>query len=765
MRCVNVKRTACSVLLSAAMLLPLTPAQTAGTSAVPSLEYIQAKDSPLSAKLASVQPTNAKLNKDKALAIAQSYVQLPPGAELSNSSFRERDSWRSFPEWSFYWVQKDESGRGNGVTISLSINADNGELTSYHYWDNQPNSAAQPIERGAAAKNAEQFLKKHAGAKASQVRLYERDTPDQKPPLSNRVTYSFRYVRVVNDILFPDNEIRIEVDGTGRVTSYSLSWNDNIAFPQVSERISEEQAEEAFHSAARVKPVYALAWETEQPKPFLVYQNPFDFLLDAHTGQPLTYTLRQLPPEQAPVPVSSQPLTPHNSGGALSQEAAVKLAGKLFDLSGYELESINYYENEMSSDGVWSLHYRSDDRAQDHRRYLAVTLDAQTGDVLSYYRDAIRPLSADAKKAEKVDWSEAEIKERAIAAVRKYAPAIASQLFLTSESLRDPIQGERVSVHFSRLLDGIQAATGSATVTFNLQEAEIELFHANVGGETYPSSPPEYVSGEEAVSAWWEEAELELVYALQPLDDPITFGQAANNERTAKLVYRVTTTPFEERYAYHAETGEWVSLASGKAISLHRETPSDIAGHPAEKQLMLMYEYDAITPIDGKLMPERAITRGEMIKMLMITVNNGRFYAEQYALRKASFADVAASSPYFPYVEAAVEQGLLSTSSGTLKPDESITRRELADMLVRALGLHKLADYESLFASNVTDVAEEERGVIAIVTGLGIMNAENGQFAPDRVVSRANAAVAFSRFLEKRNELRLGIPPYNMYTY
>ena len=766
MRCIHVKRAASGVLLSATLLLPLAPAQAAAVSAAQTPQTIPAKDAAVSQKLAAVQPANAKLNKEQALAIAKSYVQLPAGAELVNSSFRDRDSWRTFPEWSFYWVKKDENGREEGPSINVSVNADSGELTSYNYWENKRSEGGQPIERAAAAKIAEQFLTRHAAAKASQVRLYERNTPNEKPPLGNQVTYGFLFLRVVNGTLFPDNEIRIEVDHTGRVVNYHLNWNDNITFAEADELISEEQAAEAFQAAARAKPTYTLSWEQPgQRKPFLVYQNPFDFLVDAETGQPLNHTLEQLPPEQEPVPVANRPLRPHHSGGSLTQEEAVKLAGKLLDLSGYELESVNYYEDEMSSGGVWGLHYASEDRAQGDSKYLSVSLDAKTGDVLSYYQDRVRPLALESDEAKKVDWSEEEIKERAIAALQKYSPTIASQLYATSETLRTPEQDERISVYFYRLLDGIQAATGSATITFNLREGEIESYNVHMGNETYPAAPPRHVSAAEAVSAWWDEAQLELIYAVPPVDHRrVKFGQAAAAEkRSAKLVYRVTTTPYEEPYAYHAETGEWVSLASGKTISLHREKPSDIAGHPAEKQLTLMYEYDAISPIDGKLLPDKPITRGEMIKMLMITLNNGRFYAERYAQKKATFADVAASSPYFAYVEAAAEQGLLGTGSGNLKPDEPITRRELADMLVRALGLHKLADYDSLFASNVTDVAADERGTIAIVTTLGIMSAENGEFKPAQLVSRANAAIAFSRFLEKRNELSLGSAPYNMY--
>ncbi|MFP3513541.1 S-layer protein, partial [Peribacillus sp. SIMBA_075] len=77
----------------------------------------------------------------------------------------------------------------------------------------------------------------------------------------------------------------------------------------------------------------------------------------------------------------------------------------------------------------------------------------------------------------------------------------------------------------------------------------------------------------------------------------------------------------DQPYFLDATTGEWRSLASGKTLSLHRAAPEDLKGHPAEKELMLMYEYDALSLEDGKIMPQQQITRGEMIEMLMISLN------------------------------------------------------------------------------------------------------------------------------------------------
>jgi hypothetical protein len=69
-----------------------------------------------------------------------------------------------------------------------------------------------------------------------------------------------------------------------------------------------------------------------------------------------------------------------------------------------------------------------------------------------------------------------------------------------------------------------------------------------------------------------------------------------------------------------------------------------------------------------------------------------------------------------------------------------------------------------MFKTDLQDVQDSKyRGPIAIVTTLGIMTPQDQKFNVQGVVSRADAAVAFSRFLEKRNELSSQRLPFIAY--
>lgn len=743
-----------SVLLTASLLLPLAQAH-AQMPTTSSSKAVSGSAQGGNALLAAA--SNAKLSKEAALAIASKLVPTS-GLELTNVSLRSSDSWRTFPEWSFTWVKKDANSEEIKLSYSISIHGDTGELTSYSRYEPGASSLpyAKRVSYDDAKASAERFLEKNNAEKAAQTRLYLRDMPEPKTPLNNDFSYTFRFVRSVDGVLFPDNGADITVNGAGTVTNYSLSWND-VKFEKNADPISEEEAEKKLLEQADASLSYLLPWErtgADRNKPVLGYLNPFTFYLDASSGEALNPSLTPRGEIKEPIAVSKKQLPARHSGKALSQDEAVKIATQLFDLSTYELGSANYSEREFQGNrSVWNLEYV--EKNGSNSRYAYVSIDAQTGDVYSYNKDL--PIVKDSEKSTKKQNPE-KLTEKAMETIRKWTPTTANQLYFTDRSTEEgeTAESDRYRISFTRYMNGISAASGSAYFTFDAQSGEILSYSADFGNESYPAELPKHLSAEEAVEAWWKESQIEAIYMLTPLspEDRKKMQQSSYiPQRTAKLVYRVTSTPLEQPYFFDATAGDWRSLSSGKAISLHRPAPDDLKGHPAEKELLLMYEYDALSLEDGKIMPQKLITRGEMIEMLMISINSGRHYPMYAADRKATYSDVANGSRYFSAVEAAVDRGLLDKNASKLNPDEAINREELADMIVRALGYSKLADYSGMFQSQLTDIANtKHRGSIVIATTLGIVPTDKQKFQPQATVSRADAAITFTRFLEKRGE-------------
>ncbi|MFS0555332.1 YcdB/YcdC domain-containing protein [Brevibacillus sp. 179-C9.3 HS] len=740
-----------SFVLSASLLLPVAQAHAQS----PAMSTTKIANTTAQADIvAQAAASNVKLSKEAALKLATKIVPTA-GMMVQNVSFRSADTWRPFPEWSFSWVKKDADSGETLLSYSVGINANTGELTSYSRYAEDASSTpyAKRVSYEEAKKQAQLFFEKNNAEKAEETRLYSRDTPQPKTPLDSDFSYNFRFVRVVDGVLFPDNGADVSVDGSGTVTNYSLSWND-VKFEKAGSNLSQEEAEKLFKELAQPKPVYLLPYDRrEVKKPQLGYMNPFTFYIDAETGEAMTQSLTPRKPAQKPVPVSSTSLSARHSGQALTQDGAVKSAEKALNLSNYELRSANY--NERDYDGnrpVWDLEFA--EKGKEKEGYAYVAIDAVTGDIYRFNKD-FRIYKGQQKASKKPDIE--KMKEKSSEYIRKWTPTTAHQLYWMDQSEEDKnnSDSDRTYLQFHRIVNGMEAASGSAHLTFDTETGELLSYSSVVGKEEYPAQAPKHLSGDEASDKWWTESEVEAIYALVPLSPEDTKRAEEQPsfipKRSAKIVYRATATSYEQPYYLDAITGDWRSNVNGNVITLHRPAPADLKGHPAEKELLLMYEYDALSLENGNILPQKPITRGEMIEMLMISLNQGRNYPEYSMERKATYSDVANGSRYFSAVEGAVDRGLLDKNASKLNPNETITREELADMIVRALGYKKLTDFPDMFQSQFTDIANSKhRGSIVIATTLGIIPADKQKFQPQSLVPRADAAITFTRFLEKR---------------
>lgn len=115
---------------------------------------------------------------------------------------------------------------------------------------------------------------------------------------------------------------------------------------------------------------------------------------------------------------------------------------------------------------------------------------------------------------------------------------------------------------------------------------------------------------------------------------------------------------------------------------------------------------------------------------------------------------------YYSAVETAYANGAITRQTDTFRPADSITREEMATMLVRGLGYGTIAGIAQEISMPFTD-ATTNAGYIAMAYELGIVNGVSAStFAPDRVATREQVAVILDRLDQKlsASELsRLGI--------
>ena len=118
---------------------------------------------------------------------------------------------------------------------------------------------------------------------------------------------------------------------------------------------------------------------------------------------------------------------------------------------------------------------------------------------------------------------------------------------------------------------------------------------------------------------------------------------------------------------------------------------------------------------------------------------------------RASFDDVAPDAWYYAAIETAYANGAVAASGQDFRPDEDITRGEMAAMLVRGLGYTSLAGTASGYDSPFTDVTAN-KGFITLAYDIGIMGGVgDGLFNPDGTATREMAAVMLVRAYDRLN--------------
>jgi serine protease AprX len=226
-------------------------------------------------------------------------------------------------------------------------------------------------------------------------------------------------------------------------------------------------------------------------------------------------------------------------------------------------------------------------------------------------------------------------------------------------------------------------------------------------------------------------------------------------------------------------TGEVSFLNSGGYTGL-----GDIAGHPAKGAIEYAVAQRLVDGYsDSKFRPDQVLKRSELAQYLVMGASVRQDLPLDLVPR---FSDVAKNSPVYPFAEAAVARGaplrnlsqahdgVMRVSNGQFKPNNGVSRTELAYALVQSLGLQ---DEARAFAGSVTvayngnrialedngSIPADMKGYVQLALDQGLINARfaisqgpfdllptiKAYFDPSLGVTRAYYAVSAGRFLEQ----------------
>jgi len=116
---------------------------------------------------------------------------------------------------------------------------------------------------------------------------------------------------------------------------------------------------------------------------------------------------------------------------------------------------------------------------------------------------------------------------------------------------------------------------------------------------------------------------------------------------------------------------------------------------------------------------------------------------------KATFQDVPVNHRWYTVIETALAHDVVDAGE-SFRPGDAVTRGEMAEMLVRALGLKSSAAMAEKGISLPFEDVAERRGYIAVAYAIGMTKGTGATtFAPDANATRAQAAAMLVRIYEK----------------
>ncbi|WP_338825529.1 hypothetical protein MHOCP_11070 [Moorella humiferrea] len=200
---------------------------------------------------------------------------------------------------------------------------------------------------------------------------------------------------------------------------------------------------------------------------------------------------------------------------------------------------------------------------------------------------------------------------------------------------------------------------------------------------------------------------------------------------------------------------EFALPGAGSYIVLeYRADFADLAGHWAARDVEIMAARHIAAGVgEGRFEPDREITRAEFTSLLQ------RVLGLPAPGAVTGFSDVPPEAWYAPSVAAAVRAGLVhGYEDKTFKPDNPVTRAEMAAMLANALALKGQAvrqesgRVEAVLRNfkDQMDVPSWARSAMATAVTAGIIGGRDGGLAPLEHATRAEAVVMLKRLMESR---------------
>lgn len=619
--------------------------------------------------------------------------------------------------YSFMWQDKE----GNAY-IEVSAD-DKGRILSYYSYDNslKSNKKLTGWSKGEIIDFAEYFLKKIA------PEAFENESDrlffDEESWRVNNLSYQMTFRRFRNGIEVKDNSADINIriyDDKAYVRNAYINFKYDAKFEDSMSVIDDYEAK--YKSTFPIEliymdeySVYGAKKEEEMDKVALVYRfknNEAGYIL-AENGEKATEdTNNKIYYESANGALAEDSLTAARKemlteqeikeldmiDGVISKRDIEAILKKLpyinFDST---LEFGHYDINKNSEKYFVSVGYKNN-----NNRYLTVTADGATGEIISIYN---RAYSQNSKDEELTEAQKTDANKK----VDEFLKIAADEKLKEYDIQKENTSGCSISRSYDRNVNGVRYINDSIYVEFDNEAKQITSYRFDCEDKSFKNAE-NAVDSTSAYDKILNIAPLKKIYIQ-------TNGVYA-------LCFTVT-----DAVMLDAVTGE--NYINGSYEELSGFKYSDIEGHWAEEAVNRLAEIQI--GFEGeKFNPDEAVSQYDLLRLFGAGIRYKSYLTQNEDLL---YKDL-------------IYEGVLTEDEKA--PDAQVKREDAFVYMIRLCGWEEIAKLSDIYRVEYADGHEITQGKIgypAILTGMGVICGDGEGLRPQAAITRAEAVVMLYNYM------------------
>lgn len=631
----------------------------------------------------------------------KSKIDIP--SKLSELNYNAYDE-----TWNLSWNSKDHK-----ESMDISCTSEGNVLSYYHFKEEDSSSTHQlaQIDADKAKKIAEDFLQKVVPEYAGDLAVSDLQTP------TTHEEYDFNFYLTHDGVKVYNHVVDISVDKEdGTIDNFNgFKFDSSAKYDASIPVLTQERAQSLYLAKIGLPLGYHTYFDDNQNKQaFLAYAIENSKIavsakngekVQAYTDEDGIYTggAKDEAMGAAGNIATSEVLSPAEKEAVEDAKDYMPVETIREKISAYFpiVKTMSILNTSVQKDSFRSRRYINLGIKENDETVAEadISCDARSGELYSYNYYIYN----DDRKEEGTKWTQAQ----AQAFIQKVSPKMCSAVSFTSDNM-NAYNKNLQDFTFTRMYKGLPVYDEGIDLTYSTSLNEVISYNVNWGQNiSFPS----------------QEGVLSKENVAQNIGLSLCYMQTGEHNYT--LVYGVEpgVTLFD---AFSGKQLDW----QGREINLVTSSfYTDLTGSKAEEMIKKLYN-SGIYLEGSMLKPNEAITQQELLRLLEQATAWFEGDAQTY--------------------EIALEQGLLEENEKA--SDKQLTRAEGLKYIINATPYKKLALRNDLYAYPYKGekVSETLKGYVTVAYGLNILDNKAEKFAPEELLTKADAMVMIYNLLQNR---------------